>query len=259
VNDAVAGPFDRVDAQLRQLQKMEVVGALTAGAAHDFNNLLLAIRGNVGLLLMDSKTDAAMRARLDQVELAAARASELSQRLLTIGRPSEPKIAVINFNNVLQEASQLATCALRSRVAISVLPAAEPPRVLMDFTQAVRIILTLCLNAGDAVPPKSCGGTVTLSNEFLLLDASRAARVGVEMGTRFLCCRVADTGSGIPPEWLPQIFTPFFTTKPAGKGTGMGLTMVQQTVQGAGGVIEVESTVDVGTVFRILLPVVNNQ
>ena len=249
--DALAGRFD---AQLRQLQKMEVVGALTAGAAHDFNNLLLAVRGNVGLLLMDPKLDPATRARLDQVELAAARASELSQRLLAIGRACEPKIAVIDFNRVLHEASQLATCALRSRVAIDVLPAAEPPLVLMDFTAAVQMILTLCLNAGDAMPPKSRGGRVTLSNEIAGLDAARAARAGCAPGDSFVCCRVADNGAGIPPELLSQIFAPFFTTKPAGQGTGMGLAMVQQAVQRAGGIVEVESVLDVGTTFQILLP-----
>ncbi len=78
-------------AQMRQLQKLESIGALTAGVAHDFNNLLLVIRGNVGLLLMDEKTDAATRARLNQVELAAARASDLTQRLTAIGRPAEKK------------------------------------------------------------------------------------------------------------------------------------------------------------------------
>lgn len=78
--------------QMQQLQKLETIGALTAGMAHDFNNLLLVIRGNVGLLLMDEKTDTATRARLDQVELAAARASDLTQRLLALGRPAEKKI-----------------------------------------------------------------------------------------------------------------------------------------------------------------------
>ncbi|MEY2409214.1 MAG: two-component system, cell cycle sensor histidine kinase and response regulator CckA [Verrucomicrobiota bacterium] len=240
--------------QLQQLQRMETLGALTAGTAHDFNNLLLAIRGNVGLLLLDDKTSAAVRSRLDQVETAAARASDLSQRLLSLGRPAEEKIAVIDLNRSMQEAAEMATRALRSKVKLTVTPSSEPAWVHLDPAIAVQVLLNFCLNAGDAMLPQARGGEIRLTSEFVSLDAARAVRAGRTVGQRFICCSVVDTGSGIAPEILPRIFTPFFTTKPRGKGTGLGLAVAHRVVQRAGGFIEVDSTPGAGATFRILLP-----
>lgn len=240
------------EAQLQQLQKMETVGALAAGVAHDFNNLLMAVRGNVGLLLMDEALDAAIAERLRQADTAAARASELSQRLLRYGRAAEERIATIDLNDIAREASELALRALRSKVALSVQPAPEPARTSMDTTLALQVLLSLCLNAAEAMKPGQKDGRVTITNSIVPLDEAQASRTGRAPGEVFVCCAVTDNGTGIAADLKERLFTPFFTTKP--KGTGLGLVIAHQAVHRSGGFVEVESEPGTGTTFRVFLP-----
>jgi len=243
--------FMNIQNQLFEAQKLQTLGALAAGVAHDFNNLLLAIRGNVGLLLMDPALPENSRIRLEQADQAAARASNLSQQLLSFSRTSDEKVSVLDFNLVLKEAAEFAKRILRGRTTLELKPAPGPVTVSMDATRATQVLLNLCVNAHDAMPQ---GGTLTISNEVVTLDEAQAVKVRRPAGTEFLRCRVTDTGTGIPPEVLPRIFNPFFTTKEKGKGTGLGLSIVHGAVTGAGGFIEIESKVGVGTTFHIYLP-----
>ena len=244
--------FMSIQNQLVQAQKLQTIGALAAGVAHDFNNLLLAIRGNVGLLLMDPNLTESMRPRLDQAEQAAARASSLSQQLLSFSRASEEKVGVLDFNQVLSETAELAKRILRCRVTLKVLPAAEPIKVQMDATRATQALLNLCVNGNDAMPD---GGTLTVATARVPLDAAQAAKIRKAPGLVFARCSVSDTGTGIPPEVLPRIFNPFFTTKEKGRGTGLGLSIVHGVVAKAGGFIEVESKAGAGTTFHLYLPI----
>jgi len=225
---------------------------MAAGVAHDFNNLLLAIRGNVGLALMDNGLAGETRAKLDQVDNAAVRASALSQQLLTLSRDSEEKAEVLDFNAVIQEAASLAKRLMRSRVALKLNPTGTAIKVQMDPTRATQLLLNLCINAHDAMPK---GGTVTITNVLADLTAEQVKRFKARSNVQFMCCSVTDTGAGIPPEVLPRIFSPFFTTKEKGKGTGLGLSIVHSVVTKAGGFIDVESTVGTGTTFHVYLPI----
>jgi len=244
--------FVGVQNQLFQAQKMGMIGAMAAGVAHDFNNLLLAIRGNVGLALMDNGLADETRAKLDQVDNAAVRASALSQQLLTLSRDSEEKAEVLDFNAVIQEAASLAKRLMRSRVALKLNPTGTAIKVQMDPTRATQLLLNLCINAHDAMPK---GGTVTITNVLADLTAEQVKRFKARSNVQFMCCSVTDTGAGIPPEVLPRIFSPFFTTKEKGKGTGLGLSIVHSVVTKAGGFIDVESTVGTGTTFHVYLPI----
>ncbi len=243
--------FISIQNQLVQAQKLQTIGALAAGVAHDFNNLLLAIRGNVGLLLMDPNLAESMRVRLDQAEQAAVRASGLSQQLLSFSRASEEKVAVLDFNQVLSETADLAKRILRGKVTLKLQPAPEPIKVQMDATRATQALLNLCVNGNDAMPE---GGTLTIATARVTLEAAQAAKVRKAPGTVFARCSVTDSGTGIPPEVLPRIFNPFFTTKEKGKGTGLGLSIVHGVVAKAGGFIDVESKVGIGTTFHLYLP-----
>src|SRR6185312_15551496 len=199
---------------------MEIIGTLAAGVAHDFNNLLHAIRGNSGLILRQAALDPKVRREIEQIDLAAMRATEISQQLLSFSRESEDKRHVVDLNVVIQEASQLAR-------------------------------RTLCVNAHDAMPH---GERLTLANAAVLPPAALAAKHGCHPDRLLARCSVIDTGTGIPAEILPRIFQPFFTTKAKGKGTGLGLPIVQRVAQESGGFLGVDSTPGVGTTFHLYLP-----
>lgn len=248
-NSALAG----VQQQLFQAQKMSTLGALVAGVAHDFNNLLLAMRGNLSLATMDGQLPAEVRARLQQVDDAAVRATDLSKQLLSFSRPAEENVMVLDFNQVIKEAGEMARRVLRSRVKLVLQETPEPLKVQMDRTQAIQVLLNLCINAFDAMP---AGGSLTVANARVDLTAEQRARLRrARADVQFMRCSVTDTGTGIQPEVLPRIFTPFFTTKSVGKGTGLGLSIVSNVVSKAGGFIEVDSKVGAGTTFHIHLPI----
>ncbi len=244
--------FVGVQNQLFQAQKMGTIGALAVGVAHDFNNMLLAIRGNVGLALMDNQLAVETRARLDQVDIAAVRASGLTEQLLSFSRDSEEKVAILDFNEVVKDAASLAKRLMRARVTLKLIPTETALKVQMDSTRASQLMLNLCINAHDAMPK---GGTLTITNVLADLTPEQRTRFKCKPHVQFMRCSVTDTGSGIPPEILPRIFSPFFTTKEKGKGTGLGLSIVHGVVSKAGGFIEVESVVGTGTTFHVYLPI----
>jgi PAS domain S-box-containing protein len=248
--------YHELQDQLFQAQKMEIIGTLAAGVAHDFNNLLHAIRGNSGLILRQTALDPKVRHEIEQIDLAAMRATEISQQLLSFSRGSEDKRHVVDLNVVIDEASQLARRTLRGNVVIELQPASAPLLVKMDPTRASQVLLNLCVNAQDAMP---LGGRLTLANAIVSAPADLAAKHGCTPGAQFARCSVTDTGTGIPAEILPRIFQPFFTTKGKGKGTGLGLPIVQRVAQEAGGFLGVDSTVGQGTTFHLYLPIAQEE
>ncbi len=248
--------YHELQDQLFQAQKMEIIGTLAAGVAHDFNNLLHAIRGNSGLILRQTALDPKVRHEIEQIDLAAMRATEISQQLLSFSRESEDRRQVVDLNVVIHEASQLARRTLRGNVVIELEAATEPLLVKMDPTRASQVLLNLCVNAQDAMPQ---GGRLSLANAVVSAPASLAAKHGCAPDALFARCSVTDTGTGIPPEVLPRIFQPFFTTKAKGKGTGLGLPIVQRVAQESGGFLGVDSTLGKGTTFHLYLPLAREE
>jgi PAS domain S-box-containing protein len=246
--------FHELQRQLYQAQKMEVIGALAAGVAHDFNNLLQAIRGNIGLLLMELRDSDSHLHLLHQADQAADRAAEITHQLLAFSRVSDEHESVLDFNQVIQEAGQLFKRSLMSKVELVLQPTDHPLKVRLDNTRAQQMLLNLCVNAQDAMAAQ--GGRITITNTLVEITAEQKNRCRAANAQPFLRCSVADTGSGIKGELLAHIFDPFFTTKEKGKGTGLGLAIVRTIVDQAGGFIEVESQVGAGTVFHLFVPTV---
>lgn len=237
--------------QLYQAQKMETVGALAAGVAHDFNNLLQAIRGHVALMLLDDLLPSPLGEPLQQIDQAATRASEITQQLLTFSRVSDENEVVLDFNEVIVEASTMARRSLKQKIEVRLEPADRPAWARLDATRAQQMLLNLCVNAIDAMPD---GGRLTLANEIVELPPALAARHERPAGGKYVKCTVRDTGSGIPPDVIGKIFDPFFTTKAKGKGTGLGMSIVHGVVRHAGGLLDIETEVGQGTAFHIYLP-----
>ena len=243
--------YHELQDQLFQSQKMEIIGTLAAGVAHDFNNLLQAIRGNTSLVILQSPEDSDLHHWGEQINLAATRAAEITQQLLSFSRRSEEKRSVLDLNQVVQEASQLVRRTLRSNVNLEIVPAAKPVPVKIELSRATQTLLNLFVNAQDAMPD---GGRVTVTNAIVPLPAETAKRHNVALDCRFARCSVSDTGCGIPADVLPRIFEAFFSTKEKGRGTGLGLSIVRRIMEEAGGFVDVESAAGRGTTFHLYFP-----
>ena len=234
-----------LEEQLRQSQKMEAIGLMAGGVAHDFNNLLTVIEGFAGLVAAGLEGDA-----LDdqqQVIRAAARAAELTRSLLAFTRSQPASPRVVAIDDVAQDACRMVGRLVPERIAFEV-AAHSGLHVLADPMELEQLLLNLIVNAVDATPG---AGRISVSVEAPPVEAD-----GVARGLGFVVLTVADTGSGMDATTASRAFEPFFTTKAVGQGTGLGLSTVYAIVGRAGGTVAVESTVGVGTTFRVQLPAV---
>jgi PAS domain S-box-containing protein len=222
-----------LEEQLRQAQKMEVVGRLAGGVAHDFNNLLTAILG-YGELLREQLGPAAGHRELDEMIKGAHRAAALTRQLLAFSRRDAFAPRVLDVNALVLGMEKLLRRVIGEDVTLEADLGAELPNVKMDAGQLEQVLLNLAINARDAMPR---GGLLRIRTRAVPPD-------GLEIA-------VSDTGQGIPAAVEARIFEPFFTTKAA--GTGLGLAIVRDAVEGVGGEVAVESTVGVGTTFRVRL------
>ena len=242
---------ERLEAQLRQAQKMEAIGHLTGGIAHDFNNLLTSIMGYVILALERSEgTDTKTATYLDQASLSCKRARDLIQQMLTFsrGRRGEPRplalTPLVRESVKLLRSSFPATIDLRTELD-------DVPPALMDPIQLEQVLMNLAINARDAI---RFSGAIRITVRRSGATAGECAGCRCNVDGDFVELAVADTGSGIPPDVQERMFEPFFTTKEVGHGSGMGLATVHGIVHEHGGHVLVESVPGHGATFRVLLP-----
>ncbi|MGL6073249.1 MAG: PAS domain S-box protein [Fimbriiglobus sp.] len=235
--------------QLRQSQKMETVGQLAGGVAHDFNNLLTAIIGN--LCLVDLPPEDRNRKLLAVAERAAHRAADLTSKLLGFARRNQLLLKPIVVQDFVEEVIELLRRTIDPRIEIRAEMADDPLLVSADETLLNQTLLNLCLNARDAMP---LGGELVIRAQAVDLTPEALLAHPIAKNNRYLKLSIEDTGTGIIPENLPRLYEPFFTTKPIGQGTGLGLAMVDGIVRQHSGWIECESAVGHGTSFHIYLP-----
>ena len=243
---------DRLEAQLRQSQKMEAMGTLAGGIAHDFNNILGAILGYGELAQQAVAEGSDVRRYVDNVMHAGGRAKSLVDRILAFSRSGVSELSSIDVQAVIEETLELLSAAsLAPGVRLERRLDARGAAIVGDATQLHQVAMNLCTNALQAMEN---GGLLTVS-----LDREDIARaLGLSHCTlpagAYVRMRVSDTGSGIPPHVLERMFDPFFTTKGTGKGTGLGLSLVHGIVADLGGGIDVSTVVGLGTTFTIWLP-----
>jgi PAS domain S-box-containing protein len=244
----------RLEAQLRQSQKMEAVGRLAGGLAHDFNNLLTAILGYSDLLIDATDRSDPRYEDASQIRLAAERATGLTRQLLAFSRRQSLHLAVVALNEVVEDFRGMLDRLLGGSVSLVVGLDPDAGTVRVDRSQLEQVILNLAINGRDAMPR---GGTLLVETARVELDEQYArSHPGVAAGT-YGMIGVSDEGVGLSDEARDHLFEPFFTTKPPGAGTGLGLATVYGIVRQSGGHVSVFSERAVGTTFRVYLPSVD--
>ncbi len=237
--------------QLRQAQKMEVVGQLAGGVAHDFNNILGAMILSLEMLQRQPQLPAEAHTLLHNLEALANRASNLTQQLLLFSRRQAMKPELLEINTALSNLLRMLERLLGEEITCLHLPSAQKLWIEADAAMLDQTVMNLCLNARDAMPE---GGTLTLETNLAEFDVESAQTHPEARPGRFACLRISDTGCGMNADVLRHLFEPFFTTKEVGKGTGLGLASVYGIVHQHKGWMTVESIVGRGTNFHLYLP-----
>ena len=243
---------ERLEAQLRQSQKMEAMGTLAGGIAHDFNNILGAILGYGELAYQHSAPGSALRRYLDNVMHAAGRAKALVDRILGFSRSGLGERVPVNVQSVIEETLELLAASLPSGIRLEKTLAAGDAAVIGDATHLHQLAMNLFTNAVQAMQR---GGVLSVVLERVQLTEQRSLSRGTLSPGTYVRLVVSDTGSGIAPAVLERMFDPFFTTKGVGEGTGLGLSLVHGIVAELGGAIDVATRPGEGTKFEIWLPV----
>lgn len=236
---------------LRQAQKMEAVGQLTGGVAHDFNNLLLVIMGNLDLLGRAVAGDERLSHFVTTARKGATRGAQLTSQLLAFARRQTLRPERRPINDLIHEFDVLTTRMLGETIAVDFDLAPDAGACEVDPAQFGSALLNLVVNARDAMPD---GGTLTIRSNKQAFDLRMAARHPGARPGKYVVVEVADKGTGMPPEVKERATEPFFTTKEAGRGTGLGLSQVYGFVRQSDGFLTIDSAPGAGTKIRIHLP-----
>jgi PAS domain S-box-containing protein len=241
----------KLEAEFIEAQKMEVVGQLAGGVAHDFNNALAVIMGYSELTMERSDLDDALKSNLETIRSVAERAAGLTRQLLVFSRKQVVLPVVMDINDVLKDLNKVLRLLIDENIEITIVPGKQTGRIKADSGYVGQVLMNLVVNARDAMPN---GGKLTITTKNVMLDENYAhTHTGVIPGN-YVMLSVRDTGTGMTEEVKAHLFEAFFTTKPKGKGTGLGLATCQNIIQQAGGQIDLYSKVGKGTIFKVYFP-----
>lgn len=240
-----------MEQQLRRSQKMDAIGQLTGGIAHDFNNLLGIIVGNLDLVRRKLDPEDKAFKRVENAIKAAERGATLTARLLNFSRQTPEVNEVVDVNLAIKDLRNLVERSITANIEVGIYTPARPSPVRINKGDFEDALINLCVNARDAMPD---GGILKIAVEHINVDATlQKSMPNIPIGN-YIQISISDNGCGMTQDVAHRIFDPFFTTKPAGKGTGLGMAMVYGFVQRAQGTITVYSEPDLGTTFKIYLP-----
>ena len=241
----------RLEAELRQAQRMEAVGQLAAGVAHDFNNILTAILGNISLALRASGDDEPLSVNLNEIRSAAVRAANLTRQLLLFSHRHVMKIAPFDLNRLVQDLSKMLGRLIGEDISLTADLEPDIWTIEGDADTIQQVIMNLVVNARDAMPD---GGKIAIKTENVRVDEEFCQACDEAQPGPFVRLSVRDTRVGMHATVLRRIFEPFFTTQKSGKGSGMGLAVVYGIVKQHEGWINVESAPGEGAIFQVYLP-----
>ncbi|WP_221030911.1 response regulator [Actomonas aquatica] len=242
-----------LEAQLISMQRLEVLGQLAGGIAHDLNNILAAVMGTASLMELTSPE--ADKKHLKTILTSSRRGAEMLRQLLAFSRGSDTDIGAVDVTEVAREVADVASETFPAVIDVRFETPAEAslPDITANASQLHQIFMNLCVNARDALLPGGGTLTVTLGRRTIESVEGLTDSSGGKPGD-YLTVAVSDTGTGIPPEVRPRLFEPFFSTKPQGRGTGLGLPTVARLVHLHHGFISLDSTVGQGTTFTCHFP-----
>jgi PAS domain S-box-containing protein len=252
-----AAEQERVERRMQQSQRLESLGQLVGGVAHDFNNLLNIIQGYADdaaeqiQLTADAWLAPDLPDDIEQVRVAAQQAIRLTRQLLTFARHEVTRPEVLDLNESVRGAGQLLRRTLGEHIELAITTEPGLWRVKADRGQLEQVLVNLAVNARDAMPD---GGRLVIDTANTEVDEAYATSRAKLTPGRYARLRVSDSGTGMDRATAERVFEPFFSTKPKGRGTGLGLATVYGVVTGAGGSIEIYSEVGLGTTVSVLLP-----
>lgn len=255
--DWIDGTFEditerkKLEAQLRQTQKIEAMGILTGGIAHDFNNILTAIIGYANLLQMRTDRTSSNSEYVDEILRAAQRAAALTKSLLAFSRRQEMQVSPLDINDCIRHFRTFLSRIIGEDIELQTSLSDDAPILLADRGQIEQVLMNLATNARDAMEN---GGTLSISTRAVELGEGEIPSLAALAPGRYVEIAVSDTGCGMDEATRLRIFEPFFTTKEPGRGTGLGLSILHGIVKQHEGEILVYSEIGRGTTFRIYLP-----
>ncbi|MFZ2633013.1 MAG: ATP-binding protein [Desulfosalsimonadaceae bacterium] len=240
---------------LQHARKMESIGVLAGGIAHDFNNILSSIIGYTELSLDDVSENPILEDNLKEIYTAGMRAKDLVKQILTFARKTDEELKPIRVNAIARETLKLLRATIPTTIEI-VHHLDSEALIMGNSTQVHQVLMNLCTNAVYAM--EEAGGRLEINlSDTVIGNMNDTVRLNLKPG-EYIQITISDTGAGMPPELIHNIFEPYVTTKAPGKGTGLGLAVVHGIVKTYGGEITVDSEMGKGTVFSVYLPVIKN-
>jgi len=241
----------QLEAQLRQSQKMEAFGQLAGGVAHDFNNILGVILGYAEILIADEGLEPKFKEKVRQIFSAGERAANLTRQLLTFSHQKPLEIVSLDLNEIISNTVRMLGRIIGEDIQVHCFLSPKPATMRADQGMIEQVLLNLVVNARDAMP---AGGDLTIEAAVVTVAEDQAQCLPEAWPGVFVRLTVRDVGCGMPPEVMKRIFEPFYTTKPVGKGTGLGMATIYGIMRQHQGWVEVESQVGVGSSFRAYFP-----
>jgi two-component system cell cycle sensor histidine kinase/response regulator CckA len=240
-----------LEAKFIEAQKMEVIGQLAGGVAHDFNNILAVIMGYSDLMTQKLAPDSECKGYVETIRSSAERAAGLTRQLLIFSRKQTVQPVVLDLNDVLLDLNKMLRRLIDENIELTIVPGKEIGPIKADSGYVGQVIMNLAVNARDAMPN---GGKLTISVASATRDENDLRQHKGLFPGEYIMLSVSDTGTGMTEEVKARMFEAFFTTKPKGKGTGLGLATCHTIMQQCGGCIEVQTEVGQGTTFRVYFP-----